>query len=263
MSTQTKPSDAAPEDDFTRWQKKFDVALERPERLKAWRTLIDHGCDPRALKSALYYAAYHLSGAQECPREWGAYARVRKTIFNQLSELRESLRELSSLIVGRERIVSFLLSFYGVKKEYVIFFKKFPKLLGRLEMVLMVLLLPPEKRNQLRAMLIASGEALLHIYVEEATGRLFPAEAAVLLQAGAASYLLDRGPIYSAEAVSKRYQRYRKQEGEKKFDLDKATRLLVRQFRSEAPDIVLHKFINMRMVELFFDPVRDYLDSLP
>src|SRR5438132_14176230 len=110
MSTQTKPSDAAPEDDFTRWQKKFDVALERPDRLKAWRTLIDHHrCDPNALKSALYYAAYNLSGPQECPRDWGPYARARKTIFTKLRELRESLRELSSLMFAGERIVSFLL----------------------------------------------------------------------------------------------------------------------------------------------------------
>src|SRR5438067_903438 len=116
MSTHTKPSDAAPKDDFSRWEKKFDAALERQHTSKAWRVLIDHDCDPRVLKSALYYAAYHLSGAQEYPQELRAFYRVRESIFYQLGELKDTLQELMTPTVGREQIVSSLVVIRGVKK---------------------------------------------------------------------------------------------------------------------------------------------------
>ena len=63
MSTQTKLSHSAFIDEFRRWEIHFDAALKSPDTLNAWRALLDRQCDARALKSALYYAAFTWEGA--------------------------------------------------------------------------------------------------------------------------------------------------------------------------------------------------------
>jgi hypothetical protein len=182
----------APDDFRRRWEIRFDAALKNEGAQEAWQKLTaEEGCDPNALKSALYYAAYCLEGAQDAPQAWENYSRVRGTLFMQSSELKKTLRELMWLSVAGERLVSGLITFHGLNKQYVAFLRKFPKLLDRFENVLRILSMPPQQRHQTRALLTAAGEALLHIYVKENTGSSYGADAALLLKAGAVSYGLE------------------------------------------------------------------------
>jgi hypothetical protein len=47
------------------WEARFDAELKNDDPKQAWQKLRDHHCDPKALKSALYYAAEHLWLAQQ------------------------------------------------------------------------------------------------------------------------------------------------------------------------------------------------------
>jgi hypothetical protein len=227
------------------WETHFDAELKRPDTLKAWRTLIGRDCDPHALKSALFYAARSLDAAQEVPGEWEAFSRAREASLTQLSELKKTLRELIALRTGRRQVASDLLFLHGIKKRGVIVFGDFPRMLEQFESILKVLKLPLTKRHVFKAWLIASGEALLHIYVKERTGALFSEESAVLLEAGAASYGIDRGPNYSEEAVRIRYRRFRAREGN---DYG-AMRQLVRRFMRDG-GAFLENFANARLMGL-------------
>jgi hypothetical protein len=266
VSSQTKPPHAPPRDDFERWEIKFDAALERPGTLKAWRTLIQkqkHRCDPRSLKSALYDAAVYLDTAQESPREVGAYLQEREAALNQLAKLKQMVRELMAHKLGTEGVVDQLLLLYGVKKKDVRFVKDFPALLERFESILKIIKETTAERHALRAMLTAMGEALVHIYVKETTGRLLTEEVAVLLQAGATSYGLDHGPRYSAAAVSRRYRRFRTRASH----TDDVIRELVRQFGSGNFGVRLDRFVEAGMVldmmmGRFYEDQRGYLDKL-
>jgi hypothetical protein len=247
---------------FKQWERNFDACLlDRTDVQAAWRTLVEHGCTADTLKSALYHAAEYLSVAEESPKEFGAYFRIRKDISEELSKLKRDLRRLTSLTLGGERMLSVLWSFYQVKSEHVVFFNMFPTLLERLEKTLTAPKAVLTKRNRKRAPgeFVASGEAVLHIYVKETTRRLFPLDTALVLEGGAIAYRIDRKPSYDDEAVKKRYRRYKKErDGDHNL-----TRLLVRQFVSETPRIDLHMFVNRRTFELGYNVAMDYLEDQP
>jgi hypothetical protein len=246
---------------FKQWERNFTACLDRRDMQAAWRTLVEHGCNPDVLKSALYHAADCLSVAEESPRAFGAFFRVRKDIFDELSKLKRDLRNLTSLTVGGEPMLSFLWSFYRVKSEHVVFFNMFPTLLERLEKTLMVpkTVLTKRIRKRFPGEFVASGEAVLHIYVKETTRRLFPLDTALVLEGGAIAYRIDGKPSYDDEAVKKRYRRYQ----DERYGGYKLTRLLVRQFVSEAPRVDLHTFVNRRTFELSYNVVMDYLEDQP
>jgi hypothetical protein len=227
----------------------------------AWRTLVEHGCNPDALKSALYHAADYLSVAEESPKAFGAYFRIRKDISDELSKLKRDLRRLSSLTISGEWMLRFLWSFYRVESEHIVFFNMFPKLLERLEKTLTIpkVVLTKRIRKRLPGAFVATGEAVLHIYVKETTRRWFRLDTALVLEGGAIAYRIDRKPSYDDEAVKKRYRRYRDEQcGDYKL-----IRLLVRQFVSEAPNIDLHTFINRRTFAAGYNVAMDYLEDQP
>lgn len=246
---------------FERWERNFTTCLDREDMEAAWRTLVEHGCNPDALKSALYHAADYLSVAEESPQALRAYFRIRKDISDELSKLKRDLRRLSSLTIGGEWMLRFLWSFYRVKSEQVVFFNMFPTLLERLEKTVTVpkTVLTKRIRKRFPGAFVASGEAVLHIYVKETTRRLFPLDTAMVLEGGAIAYRIGRKPSYDDEAVKKRYRRYKK---ERDGDYNLA-RLLVRQFVSEAPRIDLHTFVNRRTFELGYNVAMDYLEDQP
>src|ERR1035441_8596235 len=266
MSSVMDPFCGSGKDDFRRWETRFDKELNNPGVLTAWQTLIHQQCDSRALKSVLYRAARWLALAQEIPGEWAAYSQTRKAALHLSVELKQKLQELMALRVGRGRLVDLLLSFYVVEEKDVAFFERFPILLERFQRILNQLVaIPPSffERHSLSAFITDVGEALLHIYVEETTGRLFSEETAVLLEAAAASYGLE-GPCYSAAAVNRRHQRFRT----RRPGPYKVIRLLVRFFRSKdnlaelrdsGADIDLGTFIDAMFMKLYYGEVLDYL----
>jgi len=198
---------------FKQWEILFDAELNKPDNSAtrmAWRTLTGHQCDPLALKSSLFYAAHRLKAAQEVPRAWEAFNSARETTLNQVAQLKKVLRELMLPRTLGRQVASDVLFLWRVKKKDVSFFQGFPGLLERFESVLKVLVLPSARRDTFQDWLIASGESLLHIYVQEITGKLFSEETAVLLEASAASCGLDRVREFSEEAVSRRHRRFRR-----------------------------------------------------
>jgi hypothetical protein len=243
---------------FNQWERWFELELKTSDVLLAWQTLVDnYQCDPRALKSALYYAAENLWASQEAPLKWAAYSQARKSALIRVAELEEALGKLAFLQFGREEILDSLLIYYQAKENDVIFLKTFPKLLQQLQRILTGLKLPQGKRR--RAFFRRNGEALLHVYLKETAGKLFPGEAAVLLRAAARSYGLKRGPRYSGEAVEQRFKRYRND----KFGMHKLFKMMVRQFTSERSDLLLHQFVDIRITEMFYKLIVDSLESLP
>jgi hypothetical protein len=142
MSTDIDPFSGSGGSFFDRWETHFDKELKSPGTLKAWQTLIDHQCDSRALKSALYRAAGWLDLAQEIPREWARYSRTRKAALHLSIELKQKFQELMALTVDGGRLVDPLLSFYAVEERDVAFFEKFSILLERFERILSVVALP-------------------------------------------------------------------------------------------------------------------------
>lgn len=250
MSAQTEPSNVRPDarsiNYFRRWGVSFDAALRSPGTQRAWRTLINHHCRAHVLKSVLYYAAYHLEAAQEFEAS-EAFMRARERILNQVPEVRKTLQELMAATVGGQQVASQLFFLWGVKRKDISLFEGFPKLLERFENILKVLQHPVFRERRVEvASEIADGEALLHIYVKETTGKWFSEETAVLLEAGAESYGLEGGPSYNAEAVNRRFRRWFRNRKNKNSDYA-AIRDLVRQLKHS--DTFLESFLCARKIQ--------------
>lgn len=259
MSTQTKPSHPPPKDSFGRWEGKFDAALKRLDRLKAWRTLVDRQCDPLALKSALYYAAEHLDAAQELPEKWRAYSSAWEDAVNPLIELEKTLQQLMAVRALGIQIADDLLWFYGVKKREIAFLKAFPAMLERIERILTLIKVPTAIiQNRLKDKLTARGEALLYIYVKETTGKVFKEEVSVLLEAGAAAYGHEHMPGYGRDTAYRRYSRFKDREPHQ-FQF-RAMQQLVREFIANGGGTGLAEFVTAGIIERVYDNFMDYMD---
>jgi hypothetical protein len=245
---QAKPAGVSSVRGFKQWEILFDAELNNPDKpatLMAWRTLTGHHCDPHALKSSLFYAAGHLKDAQEVPQAWEAFGGALETTLNQVARLKNVLRELMLLRTRGRQVASDMLLAWEVKKKDVSFLQGFPGLLERFESVLKVLVLPSARRDTFQDWMIASGESLLHIYVQEITGKLFSEETAVLLEASAASCGLDRVREFSEEAVSRRYRRFRRHNA-----IDYIEMTMVVSRISRPGDTFLKRFLDARKVML-------------
>jgi hypothetical protein len=252
----SKPPRARASDDFRRWEIRFDRELKNPGTLKAWEKLKTHDCDLPSLKSTLYHAVECSAGAQEVPRAFRAYLGARETAFRQLTELSDTVREIMELKVGREQVAAGVLFFHGVKKEHVRFFEAFNAQLKRFENVLKIATVPIRETPKLRDLLTAEGEALVHIYLKETTGKLFSAEVALLLEASAEAYGLGGGPTYSTESVNRRFRRFRNRRSTE----CEMIRQLVSQFKPGGSSR-LAAFVNARMIGLFYEVVMDDLED--
>jgi hypothetical protein len=186
------------------------------------------------------------------------YNEARKNVIKQLSELKEDLRELIRLNLCGKPVVNEILEFRGVKREYANFLRKFPKLLDRVENVLRMLTVPPYNQHHFRTLMTRIGEAVPHIYVKEATGESCGAQTAILLRVAAASYGMGKHPSYGLEAVNRRYLRFRAESPAYYAVLNS----LVKQFRSEAPDVRLDRFIDSRGLKLLYDYISDLLNEM-
>jgi hypothetical protein len=92
MSNVIRPTQFNALADFRRWESAFDVALKNPSARLAWQTLTQEDCNPDALKSALYYAAYTTKSAYELPKEFVAFSRAREATLQLLRDLQRTLR---------------------------------------------------------------------------------------------------------------------------------------------------------------------------
>jgi hypothetical protein len=246
---QANPARAPSAHGFKRWESLFDAELKKPATRIAWRTLRDHHCDPFALKSSLFYAAYRLKDAQEVPQAWEAFDRARETTLSQVAQLKKVLRGLLLLQTQGRQVASDVLWLWGVKNKDVSFFQGFPGLLERFESVLKVLYLPSERRDTFQDWLIASGELLLHLYVKEITGKLFTEETSVLLEASAVCCGFGHGREYSTEeAVSRRYRRWFQNRKNKNSDYVEIRRL-VEQFGGDG-NTFLKNVLDARLMQM-------------
>jgi hypothetical protein len=66
-----------PANDFKQWGIRFDAELMKPGSRIAWRKLKDHGCDPQALKSILFYAARFLEKFLCSPKQQPCVVAIR------------------------------------------------------------------------------------------------------------------------------------------------------------------------------------------
>jgi hypothetical protein len=213
------------------WEARLDAELKNDDPKQAWQKLLEHHCDPKALKSALYYAADHLWTAR-AHQMYDFYTR-RKEGLTQVAQLKETIRQLMAIRCGGDAYATVLMLLSDFNKIQIRFFQDFPALLVRFEKILKVLKLPvPSRQDTNSYHLVAQGEALLHLYVKEVTGRAFPDQVAALLQAAAAAAGIDYAPKhyapeYTTEAVSRRYRRLRKSKS-----IDPAfTLILIRSFK--------------------------------
>jgi hypothetical protein len=227
----------------------------------AWHRLLEKSCNPHILKSALYHAARETWVAQDTRRAMKTLLQIREEIFGQLTELRKQIRSLTSIKAGTEslQLFRFLLGLQRVRREHIVFFMTFPKLLERFEAVLAIpknFLGTHTKREPDE--FFASAEAPLHIYLEEVTGRPCFPQTAHLLEAAVSPYCPEHKPSYSLDAVYKRYRRFKSRAG--RWEVE---RRLVKGFIREAPKSDLHTFISRRNFELSYNVVMDYLDDVP
>ncbi len=244
MSTEAKVLHATAMHAFRLWEIKFDVAVKVPATRLAWQRLIRNRCHAVALKSALFYAAYTLEGAQEFPKEFAAFVRTSEETLINVATLKKTLHTLMAPLYRRRRVASYLLPHLGLEERDSRLFENFPVALEKYEAILKSLNFPkPGKRHIETAAEIVRGEVLLHLYLEETTGRLCSEEAAVLLQASAESYGLEHVPNYSAEAVNRRYRRFRSRENSDHEEM----RRLVRRIRRDG-DRFLQNFLDSRLM---------------
>jgi hypothetical protein len=214
------------------------------------------GCDPHAIKSALYYATQFLRLADEARRGY-ELDTIRAEMLTQAGQMKEKLRQLTSIETLGECFAERILLVRGRKKSEIRFVQSFPALLLRLENILNDLKLPPAKRDTFEDWLISNGEALFYLYVKEVTRKAFPEEAAVLLEAAADAYGI-RMRAYTTEAVSRRYRRFR---GRKDSDYQEM-QSLVRAVKANRFTF-LEDFLDMLMVQLYFrSPLRRRRDPL-
>jgi hypothetical protein len=235
-------------DSVKRWETKFDAALVRPETgtQLAWRKLIEKGCQPLALKSMLYYAAEGVELANEAMQTFDACDLARNRALKQTAQLKRILQELAAVALGGHKVATALLRLYHVEEQDISFFEVFPVLLEQFENILKRLTSVPGTGKGTTTWTIGTGEALVHIYVEEITGSLLSEETAVLLKASAVSYGLDGMPSYNTVAVKRRYLRFRKGKGFRKgkdSDDCKAMRRMVRLFRPSLDDFLVVRTI--------------------
>jgi hypothetical protein len=225
----------------------------------AWQKVLEQNCDPRLVKSALYYAAKGSSLAHEAPVALAQYIAGKKRILTHLSELKNELRLLASLKCGTEHVTNELWLFFGLRKEHVLFFETFPTLIDRLQRILAVPQVQPQRRYAKRtAKYIESVEAPLHIYLKETTTKLLSPQTAVLLEAAADAYGLECPPAYDEGTVAKRYRRFRDDQ-RSEYQL---YRRLIRQFLSSKPQVDLHSFLYRRAIEVLYDQTMDYFEEL-
>ena len=140
MSTRIRPSDPPPKDDSIRWE--LDIELTRLDVQRAWSTLVEHQCDPLALKSALYYAEQYLAAAYEMPEKLRGYSRTRGYAVNLLIELEKTLQQFMEMRAFHEQMVDQLLLLRGVKKKEIAFLKDFPAMLKRIRRILKIINIP-------------------------------------------------------------------------------------------------------------------------
>jgi hypothetical protein len=177
--------------DFQWWERRFDAERKEPAARIAWSKLLEHGCDPHAIKSALYYTTQYLRLADEARRGY-ELDTIRAEMLTQVGQMKEKLRQLTSIETLGECFAERILLVRGRKKSEIRFVQSFPALLLRLENILNDLKLPPAKRDTFKDWLISNGEALFHLYVKEVTRKAFPEEAAVLLEAAAGEFVCER-----------------------------------------------------------------------
>jgi hypothetical protein len=105
-------------DDFRRWEIGFNAAMKFDDDNigGAWRKLIDAGCDPDALKSALYYAAVVLRSACELPQNLHAFFLSKRETLAQLAKLKKALESLTLQSFGGRAIADRVFHVYGVTK---------------------------------------------------------------------------------------------------------------------------------------------------
>lgn len=252
--------------DLARWEKRFDSALRPPKSREvtiiqeAWDALIKHGCDPRVLKSALYHAADYAFTAEEFPRMMTVFFRGRKSILGHIARLREQLDELTLLRCGSLSVAAFIWELYRLRREHVSFLRMFPKHLERLSKILVIpRALSLKLYGKKSSGFVVTGEAALHVYVQETTRKQFTSNVAVLLEAAGRAYGLESEFNYSEEAVRKRYRRFR-QGSTLEYRL---IRRLVRTFISNAQRGNFHLFINSEYFKRGYDVAMDHLEEQP
>jgi hypothetical protein len=248
------------------WERMFDAALRPPKTLeisitqKAWDALIKRGCDPRVLKSALYHAADHAFTAEEFPPAVATFFRGRDNLLTYVAALNEQFQELNSLRCGSLRVADFIWEFYRLREEPTSFLRDFPELLEQLGRILKIpKALSPKLYGRKSSEFVAVGEAPLHVYVQETTGKPLISKLAILLEAAGRAYGLEQESDYGEDAVRKRYRRF--QHGSPlHYSL---IRQLVRTFISKAQRESFHLFMNSEYFSRYYDVAMDHLENRP
>jgi len=232
-------------DDFRRWEIGFDDEMRFDEENVggAWKRLIEAGCEPDALKSTLYYAAFSLKSAQEYPRQLNAFFCAKQETLVEVAKLKKAIESLAVPTFRGRAMLDHVLHIYGVRKEHILFFREFPNMLEHFEEILEFLHFQKEKQQGLFE--VARGELLLHLYVEETTKQLFPDEKAVLLKAAAKAYDVKPLPSYGPDAVNR--GRYRRWFRARKSSEYRELKALVRGIKDNAPTF-LTSFLESRLI---------------
>jgi hypothetical protein len=236
--------------DLARWERMFDAVL-RPSRTRevtitqvAWDALIRHGCDPRILKSALYHAAEYAFIAEEFPSALTSFFGGRDNVLTNVAAMKEQLQELTSLRCGSLWVTNFIWEFYRLREEHASFLAAFPELLERLSRILEIpRALSPKLYGNKSSEFVASGEAPLHVYVQE-SGR---------------AYGLEKESDYGPDAVRNRYRRFQ-QRSPVEYKL---IRQLVKTFISKAQRGSFHVFMNSEYFGRCYDVAMDHLERKP
>jgi hypothetical protein len=219
---------------FQQWQQRFWKAVEQRGVEIAWNHMVEEECIiEEDLEWALYWAVDGINSADEAPETMASFHQARATVLRDLTRLDADLARMMNLRFADSPVwVSYAwVSGADIKRE-IILFNLSRALILKLKEKMRVINPMTTNIKLMRSRLASEGEVWLQAYVESATNKLFRPQVAVLLEVAADAYGRLKGSVFTEDAVSRRYARYRKQYPK---DFQKLKRCL-KEFWSERLD---------------------------
>lgn len=198
--------------EFGKWIIRFQQRIRAGERAAAWNTL-GEGCLDEDLYWAFFFAIDDIDSATSFPSRFLTFREDSFDVLREIRRLRPTVHKLMEAKLWAEPLWYQFLGFYELPLKQVLQFWKFQYELAFFEARLKQFTGRGTSRTTvtaLKASIASHGEAVLHIYVKESTGKFYYEETSILLEAAAQAYNLEAGTSFAQDAVSHRYTRFRK-----------------------------------------------------
>ena len=232
------------------------AAVESQPGKHAWNRLIKEHCDPEDLAWMLYRAIDNIDSANEFPKPMLAYMEARASVLRNINCLKAEFKQWMNVQFDGVQLWFLLAKLsnpdVGADREL---FALFLVLIDKIEERLNELNEMPRRVKPLRSEHASQGEVWLQAYVESATKKLFRPEVSVLLEVAAQAYGLEGG-VFTEDAVSRRYGRYRKHHPKTFAKLQQCLKDFRSERSSNVQKVELDRFLCQRLLGPILDICR-------